>query len=117
MDFNLDSVGRAFWHHFSHLRVVAVEDGIEVRVLSVRSCIPCRLLWETLTPVSVHGREIYPASRAERYRPFGKQAFLRDDLVVAEVEEGSRAKPVEPHSYTRVRRFTDWEGRRGLERY
>lgn len=119
MDFDINGISRAFWHHFTHLRVVDVDDqGIEIRVLAVTSCIACRRLWDTLTPVTIGGREIFPAARAERYRPFGRQAFLRDDhLAGAQPRRSAAELQAEPVSYARIRRFTDWEARKPLERY
>lgn len=117
VDFNLDAIGQAFWHHFSHLRVVDVDDyGISVRSLSPQTCRACARLWDTLTPVKVHGREVFPASRAERYNVFQRQAFTRTDYGMIPVMATGHELD-EPLSVQRVRRFTDWQARRPLDRY
>lgn len=123
VDFALSAVSRIFWHHFKHLRLVDVDRfGVEVRVLALSSCLACRRLWDTLTPVTVHGREIYPALKAERYDALRRQAFLRDDLTSFDVaaqgpaERGAR-RDGESVGLQRVKRFTDYRIRRPLERY
>lgn len=127
MDFDISAISRAFWHHFRHLRLVDVDRfGVEVRVLSVMSCGACRRLWATLTPVTIHGHEIYPAAKAERYHALRAQAFLRDDLLPddeaapgAPAKRGARRAELEGEAYSlqRVKRFTDYRIRRPLERY
>jgi len=46
MDFDGGEWSRAFWDHFTHLKVVGEVDGKEVRVLFPRACIACWRLWE-----------------------------------------------------------------------
>lgn len=117
VDFDLDTITSAFWHHFSHLRVVDVDDyGIAIRVLTPNTCRACARLWDSLTPVKVHGREVFPASRAERYSVFQRQAFVRSDLMPVPVRATGHELD-EPLSVARIRRFTDRELRRPLERY
>lgn len=110
-------LSRLFLTHWTHLRVVDVdENGVEIRVLSPTTCPACERLWDTLTPVTVHGREVFPASRAERYNVFRRQAYVRSDF--RDLRAAKVHRPVdEPASVARVRRFTDWEARRPLERY
>lgn len=117
MDWSWDAISRMFWHHFAHLRVVETDRfGNFVRVLQLGSCEPCRRLWATLTPLTIEGREIFPAHVAERYNALGRGVYVRADVDAPKVAQRPKAA-TEAVSVQRVKRFTDRELRRPVERY
>lgn len=122
MKFYLSTISRLFWHHFGHLRIVDVDEfGLEVRVLPVQSCVACARLWMTLTPVTIHGHEIYPATKATRYHALRRQVFVRDAVAALGAPQRGEARRVRRSDGSvgleRVKRFSDYRMRRPLERY
>lgn len=115
MNFKGGNGTKLFWAHWAHLAVRHIgEDGIPARVLDLSGCLACRRLWTVLTPVR---GEKFPCEVAGGLGGL----YVRAD-VVAPPE--TRRMPVdggahdrEEVSVARVRRFTDWQGRRPLERY
>jgi hypothetical protein len=90
VNFEVSAISAAFWHHFSHLRVVYVDPyGVAVRELQIDTCRPCLTLWRSLIPVGGA-----PRGDVERYSLVTGGAYAKvagpGDSIIAKLEERGR---------------------------
>jgi len=105
MRFRPDALGDVFWNHLGHLGVRFIDpSGVPVRCLEVKTCVPCRRLWDKLEPMGGGS----PAVLGRLYTATGSPVYVRADVDAAQAAP-ARPKPLcdrEPDSVRVVRHFT-----------